>query len=72
MDQSLKKHDITSKVYGKMEAGHLAFFHCGKRIGRMHFTDQGTHYAMMEGFVFEGDKFYQLYKNVIIDSKART
>ncbi|BAB07202.1 YusG family protein [Halalkalibacterium halodurans] len=60
MDQM--KVDVTNKVHGKLENGHLNLYIDRAKIGRIIETNAGLQYEMAEGFDFRDDKVFQ-YEN---------
>ncbi|WEG16467.1 YusG family protein [Alkalihalophilus pseudofirmus] len=55
----LVKVDVTSKVKGKYENGHMNLYVDDARIGQVTETEAGLQHIMSAGYIFEEDKVYR-------------
>jgi hypothetical protein len=58
----LVKVDVTSKVKGKYENGHMNLYIDDAHVGQVTETASGLQHLMSAGYVFEEDKVYR-YEN---------
>ncbi len=55
-----EKVDITSRIIGKMNGGGFELFLHGSRIGEIKFRDNQKEYILLQGFLSEDDRIFQL------------
>ncbi|MCL7749042.1 YusG family protein [Halalkalibacter alkaliphilus] len=56
---SLVRVDVTSKVKGKYENGHMNLYMGDAQVGKVIETNEGFQHEMAEGFEFDKDKIFR-------------